>query len=267
MDLKDYALIKKANLTDIGDAIRSKEGSTELIPPLEMPARIEAISGGVNYLEECVRFRIWSLNVFGTPKVELMLKKAVRLDDAFSVDVSATDTEGRTNTTVEELVIHCPNTITVMSYAFGQNNFCVDKTLKRITLDFQNKATTWSGAFNNLMALEVIDGVAINLSYMTGDANAGSMFWRCAALREARFSGLLAVSVNMRHSVDLSKDSIISLMVCRSPEASGKTLTFNKEAVDKAFETSPGTADGSTSAEWLSLVEAHSNWTIALWED
>lgn len=45
----EYVRMKKSTLTAIGDAIRSKEGSTELIPPLEMPARIEAICGGVNF--------------------------------------------------------------------------------------------------------------------------------------------------------------------------------------------------------------------------
>lgn len=47
--MDENVFIKKSTLTSIGDAIRSKEGSTELIPPLEMPARIEAISGGVNF--------------------------------------------------------------------------------------------------------------------------------------------------------------------------------------------------------------------------
>lgn len=50
MDLKDYALIKKATLTDIGDAIREQEGSAELIPGPDMDERILALAGGgVNF--------------------------------------------------------------------------------------------------------------------------------------------------------------------------------------------------------------------------
>ena len=50
MNLKDYALIKKATLTDIGESIREVEGSVELIPPLNMPERIKALGGsGVEY--------------------------------------------------------------------------------------------------------------------------------------------------------------------------------------------------------------------------
>lgn len=46
MDLKDYALIKKATLTDIGDAFREKEGSAELVPVPDMAERISALAGG-----------------------------------------------------------------------------------------------------------------------------------------------------------------------------------------------------------------------------
>ena len=46
--------------------------------------------------------------------------------------------------------------------------------------------------------------------------------------------------------------------------ASGKTITFSKTAVNKAFETSAGANDGSTSAEWLALVGTKPNWTISL---
>ena len=45
----EYVRMKKSTLTSIGDAIRGKEGTTELIPPLEMAARIEAIGGGANF--------------------------------------------------------------------------------------------------------------------------------------------------------------------------------------------------------------------------
>lgn len=51
MELKDYALIRKATLTDIGDGIREQEGSTEDIPPDEMGDRVRALvrGGGVEY--------------------------------------------------------------------------------------------------------------------------------------------------------------------------------------------------------------------------
>lgn len=42
----EKVVINKSTLTSIGDAIRAKDGSTELIAPLDMPAAIEAIKGG-----------------------------------------------------------------------------------------------------------------------------------------------------------------------------------------------------------------------------
>ena len=38
--------IEETTLTAIGDAIREKEGTTELIPVTEMSTRISAIQGG-----------------------------------------------------------------------------------------------------------------------------------------------------------------------------------------------------------------------------
>ena len=57
MNLQDYALIKKATLTDIGDGIREQEGSTAGIPPDEMKPRILALGGsGVEYTTGKVTF-------------------------------------------------------------------------------------------------------------------------------------------------------------------------------------------------------------------
>lgn len=260
--MDEKVFIKKSTLTSIGNAIRSKEGTTELIPPLEMPARIEAISGGVNYLDYCQNFNIWSLNLFGTPKVELTLPLVTSLRLTFFVDKNDSDTEGRTNTTVEELIVHCPNTITNMYAAFGQSNYYADKTLKKITMDFETNSNNWQNTFNNLQALEVIDGEPINLT-PAGDSILYA-FDACYLLREVHFKGTLSQSIRMRYSSNLSKDSINSLMACLSAEATGKTITLSQTAVNTAFETSEGAADGSTSAEWLALVEAHSNWTISL---
>lgn len=48
MSYSDYALIKKSTLTEIGDAIRSQKGTTELIDPANFGSEISAIEGGGN---------------------------------------------------------------------------------------------------------------------------------------------------------------------------------------------------------------------------
>ena len=46
MGYEDYALIKKSTLTEIGDAIRTKTGTTDLIDPETFPTEIEGIKNG-----------------------------------------------------------------------------------------------------------------------------------------------------------------------------------------------------------------------------
>ena len=261
--MENKIFIKKETMKGIADAIRAKDGTTEEIAVTDMAERIGAISG-IDYLDYCDRFAIWSLNLFGTPIVELTLPRATNLNGAFRVDVIASDTEGRTNITVEELIIHCPNIITNMGASFGQNNYYADYVLKKIVLDFETKAQNWSYAFQNARALKYIEGTPINLSFINGDTRTISMFERCDSLKEVRFQGILSYALNLGDSKDLSKASILNLSSCLSADVSEKALTLNKEAVDKAFETSSGAADGSTSTEWAELIATKPNWTISL---
>ena len=62
----------------------------------------------------------------------------------------------------------------------------------------------------------------------------------------------------------LDKESLTSIVNALSTTTSGLTVTLSLNAVNKAFETSDGANDGSTSAEWLALVATRENWNIAL---
>lgn len=70
--------------------------------------------------------------------------------------------------------------------------------------------------------------------------------------------------VNLSASTQLSEASITSFVNALLESASGKSITFSLTAVNNAFETSPGMADGSTSEEWGTLIATKSNWTISL---
>ena len=82
-------------------------------------------------------------------------------------------------------------------------------------------------------------------------------------LTEVTFEGTIASSISFAWS-PLNRASILSCFSVLSDTATGKTATFKQTAVDTAFETSQGAADGSTSPEWLALVDTKSNWTISL---
>lgn len=90
-------------------------------------------------------------------------------------------------------------------------------------------------------------------------------FEQCAALEEIRFDGEIgAGGFNMQWSTKLSKASFESVIGHLSVTTSGLSVTFSKIAIDNAFETSTGSADGSTSSEWTALANTRSNWTINL---
>ncbi len=62
----------------------------------------------------------------------------------------------------------------------------------------------------------------------------------------------------------LSKASLTSVVNALSSTTTGLTVTLRLAAVNTAFETSAGAADGSTSEEWLALAATKPNWNISL---
>ncbi len=84
-------------------------------------------------------------------------------------------------------------------------------------------------------------------------------------LKDIRFEGVIGKNgFNISSSPLLSKASIESIINALSTVTSGLTVTLSKTAVNNAFETSTGLANGSTSQEWLDLIATKSNWTISL---
>lgn len=258
--MDEMVFIKKSTLTGIGDAIRSKEGSEGLIPPLEMPARIEAIGSGGIPSESIFTVTLRSLNGFGRSKVELYFPFISTLQNLVNLGLANTSAE-RVNTTVEELTITCDNRITSVSNALTNYRTIPDRTLRKINLNCDlSNAAGFSGFLSNHYAIEEILGTPIDMSSATSVSN---FCTNCLALREIRFQGIIPQSLSFAYS-PLSKQSIISACICLSPTATGKTLELDITAVDTAFETAEGAADGSTSAEWMALVDSKPNWTISL---
>lgn len=65
-------------------------------------------------------------------------------------------------------------------------------------------------------------------------------------------------------SCKLSRASIENVFRVLSGSTSGLNMTFNLTAVNRAFETSPGAENGSTSQAWANLVSTRPNWNIFL---
>lgn len=250
--------IEESTLDDIADAIQEVEGSTEKIPPLEMPARIKALGGGLELETKAVQIMLPSLNVLEATEATLNLDSATSLS---SLIYAKSDAD--INTVVEHLTINCPNQVTSLNDAVNGKK---DYTLKHLTLNVDTSAADrMRYAFNYNAALEIIDGTPIDASNVTTESYLVGMFEGCYGLKFVRFKGTIQVHISFYRSRSLEKGSIVNVFSCLSNEISGLTATFAKEAVNTAFETSPGAADGSTSTEWLELVATKPNCTISLY--
>lgn len=90
-------------------------------------------------------------------------------------------------------------------------------------------------------------------------------FSDCSKLQDIRIGGVIGKTVSFSAS-PLNFDSIISIIEHLSSTSTGQKLTLKKSAVDTAFETSKGAADGSTNPDscWVSVLTWKPNWTITL---
>lgn len=127
-------------------------------------------------------------------------------------------------------------------------------------IDISKCGVANSSLFASNRALVTIDKLVV----AANNAWSGT-FQACAELVNLTIEGIIGTTgFDVHWSVKLSKASHYSVFTALSSTTSGLTVTFSLVAVNKAFETSPGAADGSTSPEWLALVATKPNWTIKL---
>lgn len=116
------------------------------------------------------------------------------------------------------------------------------------------------GLFAEMYLLETIEKLIVK-----EEIAPVSTFFRCYSLKNIVIEGTIGHSgFNLRHSTELSKASIESFIDALSTETSEQIIVFSKEAVDKAYETSEGANDGSTSEEWEQKKLTKSNWVFTL---
>lgn len=130
--------------------------------------------------------------------------------------------------------------------------------LKRIAADF-SECTALNNTFSTCTQLETLNVKLREDSTTTYSAT----FLGCKKLKNFVVeSGFIGKNIDFQYS-PLTKESIESIMNARS-ETATFTIIFSKAAVDTAFETSEGAADGSESAEWIALDDERQNVTTSL---
>lgn len=152
-----------------------------------------------------------------------------------------------------------------------------------IIFDFSNNEN-FQGSFSHskIQRLGVIDTTNSNAIYQTfynaqkmhtieklifksdGSQTLTTPFRWNYELENISCEGAIGENISFEDAKKLSKASIQSIVSHLSDTASSKTLTLSKTAVNNSFETAEGLADGSTSPEWLVLVNTKPNWTISL---
>lgn len=141
-----------------------------------------------------------------------------------------------------------------LSYAFYYAQFT------RLGVIDATSAYSIAYTFTNSGRLHTIEKVIVHENLQYTDSFAG-----CSNLENLIIEGSIGKNgFNTKDCIKLSKASHTSIINALSATTTGLTVTFSLTAVNKAFETSEGANDGSSSGEWTDLIATKSNWTISL---
>lgn len=261
-----------ADLTAVADAIREKTGGSELLSfPDGMVAEVGAVyeageqagrqaeydafwdtfqqNGNRNYYRYAFGTSGWTGDNF-YPKYDIILKTSYATYAFFNSSQLTIDLVERMNDLGIKFVFD--------NFTNAAEIFCNSGITHLGELDF-SAVTTGYGAFFGAANLTTIDKLIVSEA-----TDFDSVFYACRALENLIIDGTIGQNeFNVRHS-PLNKASLTSIINALSDTTTDLTVTLSLTAVNNAFETSEGAADGSTSEEWLALVETKSNWTISL---
>lgn len=148
--------------------------------------------------------------------------------------------------------------LSVISCAYMFNSSRVTNTLIAIDVTDCTGSTACYYMFNGSAVATISKLILSEKTTLT------NMFSGASRIINVNFDGTVGKNIDMHWSSSLSKKSIKSLFSVLSDTASEQTVTLSQKAVNIAFETSSGIADGSTGTEWLELIETKSNWTVSL---
>lgn len=256
-----------SDLSAIGEAIRAKTGKEELLKLEEMPEEIgEVFEAGKkaeydafwdayqdNGTKQDYRYAFagegWNLNTFN-PKYSI---------DDYIISGASMFCYTR-NLDIDLVEFLKERNIVIKFMPFNDINYCFSYSkitrIGEISLLETNSAQV--DCFGN-SEVKTIDLIRIK-----ENTDLDYMFRRATKLENILFEGVIGNNINLQWCERLTKNTITNIIETLSINAENKPLILSLTAVNNAFETSQGAADGSTSEEWLSLANSKSNWNIAL---
>lgn len=242
--------IEESTMQAIGDAIREKTGKFDGILPADMPAEIQSItsSGGEGYEEgvQAEKVRFWNTYQTNGNRTNYLY--------AFA---GAGWTDATYNPQYP-LKIHTNGQRVFYGSSITNTKVPIDialpKTVPNVTQIFDNASKLQTipelivNQYTRLHASFADCGALANIDLITGKLSGNG--------KNVVFGGCPC----------LTKKSIENIVNALSdtPDTDGLSVTFNTDAVNKAFETSEGVGDGATSSEWLALVASKSNWSFVV---
>ena len=154
----------------------------------------------------------------------------------------------------------CGVVIDFSQVSTSSQSFAYTKITRLGVLNFTRAyAGSHTDTFRSSTLLHTIDKFCVNEMWSYSNT-----FTSCTSLANLTIEGTIGQGgLNLSWSF-LSKASLISVVNALSATTTGLTVTLRLAAVNTAFETTAGAADGSTSEEWTALIATKPNWTINL---
>ena len=246
-------MIKNGVFIDIAASIKNKNGEADIkYRPGEMSAAIDALEishGSGGYDEGFEAGRQAEYDAFWNVAQNNGDSAGVNYYYKFAYSGMWTDANFN-----PKYPLVCSNASTSAQQMFRANTRITDTKVP-----IQVLGTSAASAFYGCTALVTIQKLIVH-----SGVDFTSTFFNCIALENIEFEGTIGKGVDFSSATKFTRSSIESVMSALSTTTTDKSVTFVKSAVNKAFETSEGANDGSTSTEWTTLVNTKTNWTINL---
>jgi hypothetical protein len=241
----------KTLFSDIADAIRSKNGSTETMKPAEFPNKIKDISSG-GYAEGYADGKQAEYDAFW----DTIQKNG---DTYMHYGYMFANGDVWTQEHIEK-VKYKNLKANYSSVIFSSNKSITDLSAFSIETPYTPYGnigkTSYSNTFGGCENL-----VKSPLLHLGSIGSCPNMFNGCFALEELQTyydpndpSGYLTSDLDLQYSTKLNRKSIEDLVYGLSPDTSEKAITLSKVARQNAF----------TDEEWATLIATKANWAISL---
>lgn len=269
--------IQQEKFKAIADKIRNHLGDEELIAPNDFADKIDVIveqkystgkQAGIEQGKQAQYDEFWDeYQNYGNGRIfNMMFASSCWNDKTFKPKYSMKHASSANamfaNSRITDLqaILERQRVTIDFSLCFSFANLLQDSTITHIG----EVNTLSSSALTNIFYY-ANNLVTVNLLKLksNGTQTFSNSFYNAVKLENIAIEGVIGNNIDFS-ACPLTKDSIISVIGHLSATTTGKTLTLKKTAVENAFETSEGAADGSTSDEWTTLLGAKTNWTISL---